>query len=189
MGFDRERFAGVYEELYPRVLAYAMRRAAAEDARDAVDEAFLIAWRRRSELPDVVLPWLLVTVRNILANQGRRRRRQDVIVAEVARQVEYGAGVDTEASVVERVLVLSALSELTVRDRDALMLAVWDNLTGAEAARVAGCSSVTFAVRLHRAKRRFAAALQRLDDQPLDDRPVGSSAGVDGVGNFVGKDL
>jgi RNA polymerase sigma factor (sigma-70 family) len=188
MGWDQERFAELYEELYPRALGYALRRAGPEDARDAVDEAFLIAWRKRTDLPEAVLPWLLVTVRNTLANQGRRRSHQDVIAAEMARHTGNGVHAAPESAVVERMLVLAALAELPGRDREMLLITVWDGLTGAVAARVVGCSAAAFAVRLHRARRRFAAALRRLDAQVLSsgDAAVLEVAKPDVV---VGRDL
>jgi RNA polymerase sigma-70 factor (ECF subfamily) len=39
------------------------------------------------------------------------------------------------------------------------MLVAWEGLGSAEAARAAGCSRPAFAVRLHRARKRLAAAL------------------------------
>ncbi|MGO1050634.1 RNA polymerase sigma factor [Crossiella sp. CA198] len=163
MGDDHQRFTQLYETLYPRVLAYALRRVPAQEAQDAVDEAFLVAWRKRAQLPVDALPWLLVTARNTLANQQRSRQRQDVLAAEVARCAAAQHTAAAETAVVERMTVLMALAELTPRERDALMLTAWDGLSAREAARVAGCSAVAFGVRLHRARRRFADALARLD--------------------------
>jgi RNA polymerase sigma-70 factor (ECF subfamily) len=43
------------------------------------------------------------------------------------------------------------------------MLVAWHGLTGARAARAAGCSRAAFAVRLHRARARLAAELDSLE--------------------------
>jgi RNA polymerase sigma-70 factor (ECF subfamily) len=51
------------------------------------------------------------------------------------------------------------LHELAPAEREALRLTEWERLTPAEAARVTGCSAATFRVRLHRARRHFAAHL------------------------------
>ena len=56
----------MYRDHYDRVLAYALRRASAEVAKEAVDETFLIAWRKLPDLPTRVLPWLLVVARNAI---------------------------------------------------------------------------------------------------------------------------
>lgn len=53
-----------------------------------------------------------------------------------------------------------AFGRLSGDDREALALVAWDGLTPAKAARSLGCSPVAFRVRLHRARRRLARALQ-----------------------------
>ncbi|SDY72703.1 RNA polymerase sigma-70 factor, ECF subfamily [Amycolatopsis xylanica] len=174
MGVDQEGFTKLYEALYPRVLAYSLRRVPPDDAHDATDETFLIAWRKRKQLPDPALPWLLVTARNTIANQRRRRDHQDVIAAELARCGEHAA-LDPGAAVVERTTLLTALATLTDKEREALMLTEWDGLSGRDAARVAGCSAVAFAVRLHRARNRFADAVTKLDSRLHDGRDLAAS--------------
>ncbi len=156
-------FTQQYREMYPRVLGYALRRADAEQARDVADETFLVAWRRRSEIPGDVLPWLLVTARHILADQRRCGNRRDVVAAELALFAPAAAeGADVAA--VERIAVLTALSSLTDRDRDLLMLTVWDGLSMRQAAAVLGCGTSALGVRLYRARKRFRAALDVADD-------------------------
>jgi RNA polymerase sigma-70 factor, ECF subfamily len=49
------------------------------------------------------------------------------------------------------------------------MLVAWHGLTGARAARAAGCSRATFAVRLHRARVQLAAELAALEPAPVCD--------------------
>lgn len=178
-----KRFSDLYRRLYPRVLGYAMRRVAADRAREVVDETFLIAWRRRADLPDVPLPWLFVTARNLIAEQVRRGLRQDAVAVELARLVAPVNGVGADVAAVERMTVLRALERLSVRDREALMLTVWDGLAHREAAMVAGCSAATFTVRLHRARHRLAAAMTELNEvqagKPAASRTHQAHAGGD----------
>ena len=68
--------------------------------------------------------------------------------------------------------VWDALAALSERDREALLLVAWEELTPARAARVLGVSANTFAVRVYRARRRFARALA------ARVRPSRSSAGI-----------
>nr|WP_307871954.1 sigma-70 region 4 domain-containing protein [Micromonospora sp. U21] len=49
--------------------------------------------------------------------------------------------------------MLAALARLTEDDRELLTLMAWQNLSSREAAWVIGCSTATFFVRLHRARR------------------------------------
>jgi RNA polymerase sigma-70 factor (ECF subfamily) len=46
------------------------------------------------------------------------------------------------------------------------MLVAWHGLSPGRAARAAGCSRATFAVRLHRARARLAAELAALESAP-----------------------
>jgi RNA polymerase sigma factor (sigma-70 family) len=163
-------FTRTYTRYYPRVLAYARRRVAPDQALEATDETFLIAWRRRDELPAALLPWLLVTARNVLSQQWRAGQRQDAIAAELTRQAGASAYPGADAFVLERVAVLSALARLTEADREALMLTSWDGLSNRQAAVVLECSTAAFGVRLHRARRRLAAALEEFDDEHEDQR-------------------
>jgi RNA polymerase sigma-70 factor, ECF subfamily len=138
----------------PRVLGFAMRRTDPEEARDVVAETFTIAWRKIDRVPEVheALPWLLVTARNVLAN---RRRKSARVVASGLVAVERDHAEDVVASLT----MVAAFNRLGERDRETLALVAWDGLDPRDAARVAGCSSGTFSVRLHRARRRLADIL------------------------------
>lgn len=170
------RFTGMYEQFYRPVLAYALRRVPAEEAREVVDEAFLIAWRRLADVPNTPLPWLLVTTRNLISDLRRRGNRREALVQEIARISRDQSSAAADDSALERITVLGALAGLTESDREALILTVWDGLGAKDAAFVLGISAATFAVRLHRARRRFASRLRKLDGVADFDGP----AGVDG---------
>lgn len=150
----RERFERVFREHYAAVCAYALRRADRATAQDAVSETFLIAWRRCSELPAEPLPWLLSTARRVLANQrraaGHQRSIEDRLATEAVAPADDAAEALGYASACR-----AALNRLGERDRETLMLVAWEELDRGAAARAVGCSRATFAVRLHRARRRF----------------------------------
>ncbi|HXD72017.1 MAG TPA: sigma factor-like helix-turn-helix DNA-binding protein, partial [Gaiellales bacterium] len=55
--------------------------------------------------------------------------------------------------------VTRALRALPERDREALLLVAWEDLTPAQAAAAIGIAPVAFRVRLLRARRRFARSL------------------------------
>jgi len=167
---EEARFARIFREQFDAVLAYALARTDVETAKDAVADVFLVAWRRRREVPNPGLPWLLGVAHRTLADQWRSQRRQ--------RAVRERIGVDAssvndapspEEQVVERQVVLGALNSLGDSDRELLCLLAWDGLDKRAAAAVLECSLVTFAVRLHRARRRFDVALSaHLADVPSD---------------------
>ena len=164
-----ERFEGLFRENYAAVRGYALRRAARDVAQDVVAETFLVAWRRIEDVPDDALPWLYGVARRVLANERRSADRRAALERRVATAaVTVGAG-DAGDSVVDAELLRAALAGLSDNHREALMLVAWHGLSGARAARAAGCSAATFAVRLHRARARLAAQLALLEQSPGGD--------------------
>jgi RNA polymerase sigma-70 factor (ECF subfamily) len=59
--------------------------------------------------------------------------------------------------------LLGALARLSDRDREILLLVAWEDLDPASAASALGCSRATFAVRLHRARRRLGTAIAQIN--------------------------
>jgi len=76
-----QQFEHTFREHHDAVLAYALRRTGDDDARDAVAETFLVAWRRFGEAPgDGQLAWLYGVARRVLANQRRAAGRRTALV-------------------------------------------------------------------------------------------------------------
>lgn len=151
------RFTALYDELYPRVHAYAVSRAGRTLAEEVASETFCVAWRRFADLPDPALPWLLGIARNVLRESYRAEAKQESLAAELRSwtEVQYDVG----EVVADRSAVLRALAALSDADRELLTLVAWHGLTPGHAARVIGCSKATFFVRLHRARKRLERAL------------------------------
>lgn len=161
----RDRFRALYEQHYPAVLRYATRRVAADAASDVVAETFLAAWRRLDDVPErEPLPWLYATARRCLANELRgqaRSVRLNYRMRDEASAALRSAPDRLAESVADRLDVLAALATLPAQAQEALRLTEWEQLDDATAARVAGCSTTAFKVRLHRARRRLARALSQ----------------------------
>ena len=173
------RFEELWDELFPRVLGYALRRTDQEEARDVVAETFTVAWRRLEDVPtgDDALPWLLTTARKQLANRRRRddtRTRHDRGSAGAAVPFA-GTARDPADDVADRSSLAAAFTRLSEEDRETLALIAWDGLQPREAALVTGCSAATFAVRAHRARRRLAALLEAAEGSPALDAQGGRS--------------
>ena len=152
------RFRLLYDAAYPRILAYALRRARSrEDAFDALSETFTVVWRRLDDVPgdERQIAWVYGVARRVLANQYRgadRRRRLDERMAVTA----------TPAADPDLGLVHEALDRLRPDDREILTLSAWDDLDNDEIAVVLGITAAAAAVRLHRARRRLAVELDRV---------------------------
>jgi RNA polymerase sigma factor (sigma-70 family) len=155
---DEERlFETHFRGFAGRVHAFALRRADPEAAQDVTAETFLIAWRRRAEMPPEPLPWLYGIARGVLANERRTSNRRLSLAARIAAEPTPS---DTSAAGDHEVLL--ALAGLRESDREALLLSAWEGLSTREAAGVVGCTAATFAVRLHRARKRLARVLGEL---------------------------
>jgi RNA polymerase sigma-70 factor (ECF subfamily) len=72
--------------------------------------------------------------------------------------------------------VVAALDRLSVREREALQLVLWEELSHAEAAQVLGCSANAVAIRVHRAKTRLRRELSATElpatERPATERPA-----------------
>jgi RNA polymerase sigma-70 factor (ECF subfamily) len=159
------RFTHAYDAHYSRVYAYAVSRAGGQLAEEVASETFCVAWRRIRDLPDEPLPWLLGVARNIVRESYRAQARRDSLATELRTWTTVATG-DVGDDVAERAEMLGALARLSDDDREALTLIAWHGLSPGEAAKVVGCSKATFFVRLHRARRRLAAALSDLPPTP-----------------------
>ncbi|MEV6489976.1 RNA polymerase sigma factor [Actinoplanes sp. NPDC051633] len=159
------QFTSLYERHHRQVYGYAVTRAGRDLADEVVAETFLIAWRRFGALPRrEPLPWLLGTARNVVRERYRAEERQRRIAAEMTAWVEE-AGADVADTVTDRAAVLAALAGLTEDDRELLTLTAWHGLEPRAAARVIGCTTATYFVRLHRARRRLTEAMAAADLQ------------------------
>ncbi|MBW8800321.1 MAG: sigma-70 family RNA polymerase sigma factor [Streptomyces sp.] len=158
-----ERFRGVYEECYPRVLAYATSLVGREVGEDITSETFTVAWRRMRDVPHPALPWLLGVARNLVRELRRRDALQYLLAAEEAQRIGSGAENhvgDVAAVVTDRHIALQALASLPETDRELLTLIAWHGLNAKAAARVLDCTTATLTVRLYRARRRLEKALE-----------------------------
>jgi RNA polymerase sigma-70 factor (ECF subfamily) len=156
------RFEEIYRQHAGAVAAYALRRASRETAEEVVAETFLVAWRRLDGVPAQPLPWLYGVARRVLANQRRSAARR----ASLADRLHLEARVAPLETVDEG--LLDALRTLRADDREVLMLVAWEGLTTTEAAQALDCSPVACRIRLHRARKRLARAIESPTGSPGD---------------------
>ncbi|MGH2777127.1 MAG: RNA polymerase sigma factor [Actinomycetota bacterium] len=157
----------LFETHAERVLAYALRRTSPDDAPEVVAEVFLVTWRRLEDVPDDAVPWLLGVARRVISNQRRASDRRTALTLRLKEGIERepSATVDPATEVTAHLTLVDALSRLGKWDQEALMLVAWDHLDTRRAAASMGCSTSTFSVRLHRARKRLAKVLAE-DSRP-----------------------
>ena len=159
---QEDRFRVIYDLTRPLVIAYALRRAPTpEDAADVVAETFAIAWRRLHSIPEgeAAIPWLIVTARNVLANEGRKTERARDLVNRLGRELRGALPVSTNQKDERALVAKRALGRLSDEDRDILMLVGWDGFDDKGLSAILGCSPPAARIRLHRARARLVAVL------------------------------
>jgi len=160
-----EDFDELYSGTRAGLLGFFLRRVdEPADAADLLSEVFLVAWRRRDDLPDEAHLWLFGVARKVLAAHRRSRHAQMELAnrlrAQVVQQYTPGEG---------DVYVRQVLSRLPARDREVMELAVYEQLTPTEIATVLGRSSGAVRVRMHRARLRLQKSLE---DDDSEGHPV-----------------
>lgn len=157
----RATFEALFENHHRVIYAYALRRTRSEaDAEDATAETFATAWRRIDAVPADPLPWLYAVARRVLANQYRGRERRLRLLDRLRLlQPTPPASAATEGP------AMAALQSLRHDDQELLKLVAWESLRQTEIAAVLGITTNAVAIRLHRARRRFAAALAEAQER------------------------
>jgi RNA polymerase sigma factor (sigma-70 family) len=200
------RFAALYQAYYRPILAYAVRRVApGEDAADVVADVFTTAWRRIGELPEAPADrlWLYGVAQRVIAGRRRSARRLFHLTARLRADVgtrqpgqlasgqpepgQPGPGQPGPGqpglrdAIADR--VVAALDRLSVREREALQLVLWEELSHAEAAQVLGCSANAVAIRVHRAKTRLRRELSATElsatELPATELPATKRPGIE----------
>jgi RNA polymerase sigma-70 factor (ECF subfamily) len=165
----------LYGELFAPISGYVVRRVGnPEDAAEVIAETFATLWRRLDSCPAgaEARPWLFGVARRVLANQRRGARRRGALAERLRPESDVAVAWPSVAGFDDR--IARAFAGLSESDREVLSLVAWEGLTGEELAVVLGLSRAGVRLRLHRARRRFKAAL----DRETLTRPVASRASI-----------
>jgi RNA polymerase sigma-70 factor (ECF subfamily) len=168
-----ERFSSVFDRHYPAVHRYVARRAGREAADEVASRTFVAAFERRATFrreSTSALPWLLGIATNLLHEHHRAdRRARDAISrlrSERPREPRTAHRPDAEQHLAE------GLATLDVRQRDALLLFAWAELSYEEIADALDVPLGTVRSRLSRARAHLRAHLQAAPRAPhLDPSP------------------
>lgn len=164
---DRPRDERWFDELFAaharEVHRYFLRRAPHDDAEDLAADVLATAWRRRDDVPEgYELAWLYRTAGFVLANY--RRKGRPIPVEELPEDPEAGSMPDPADVVVADERLREVLATLSARDRQVLLLHVWEGLDGEALARTLGITRGGAAAALSRAR----ARLRELWGEPVE---------------------
>lgn len=160
---DRSWFDPLVRSLSNRALRFALMNVGdLETAQDVVQEAFIRCWSSPKTPSNEVefLPWLYRVIVNLARDHHRQRVRlgnlpiPPVLPADPMEQIERRSE-DQE--------VLAALRTLNLRERQAIYLRYFEDLSFPEVARIMGSAQVSVRVLVHRAlgklKRKLEAGM------------------------------
>ena len=170
---DGQAFAALvrrHERLVFRIAGGFLRDRG--EVEDVAQEAFLKAFEA---LPGFRAgaafgPWVAQIATRVCYDRFRTRQRRpevawdDLSVADQAAAHAVAKGQAADDAAATRDLAERALSTMSSKDRQALVLVDGMGYTAAEAGRVMGCSALAVRLRLHRARR----AVRRVVEQLLD---------------------
>ena len=150
----------------PRLLALAARILGDRmEAEDIAQEAFLRIWRQagRWETGRARFDtWLYGIALNLC--RDKLRRRQDVYAAELPETADPGPLPDGGLHDGDKIrMVESALAALPERQREAVVLQYYEELSNIQAAAVMGISVEALESLLARARRNMRACLENAD--------------------------
>lgn len=162
---DRARFESIYRATRIPVLGYLARRTGSpEDAAELLAEVYLVAWRRIADVPtgDEARLWLFGVARRVLANHYRRSSVETRLAGALQAGLRLLEQAEDDNSTTDprQEIVLDALSDLSVSDRELLALSLWEDLTPAQIAAVINRPTGVVRVRLHRARKRLREAIE-----------------------------
>ncbi|MFC4591423.1 RNA polymerase sigma factor [Sphaerisporangium corydalis] len=171
-----ELFAVVFDRHADEIFRYAARRLGAEPAEDVTAEVFLVAFRGRVRYdrsrPDA-RPWLYGIATNVTSQYRRAERRRTRAMARVPAE-RPGAFDERSADRVTaeslQPALARALSGLSSRERDLLLLVAWTDLTYEEVALALGLPIGTVRSRLHRVRAKLRRALGGVDPLSLESQ-------------------
>lgn len=165
---DPDATADMVDRKLPRLLAVAARMLGDRaEAEDVAQEAFLRIWQQAARWQAGTArfdTWLYRVALNLCSD--RLRRRRETYVADVPDSADTGAAPDQALFDTERRRsVDAALAALPHRQREAIVLTYYQELSNIEAASAMDVSVDALESLLARARRNLAAFLKGDDDE------------------------
>ena len=174
-------FGGIFESHYRAVDVYCVRRIGG-DGHDVSAATFTEAFRVRERFDTTcsnARPWLYGIASNLLRHHRRRERNRWRAVArsEPTTATTFDADARVDAHRLGGRLA-GALRATPTRDRDALLLYVWADLTYEQIAEALGIPVGTVRSRIARARGRLRAALADVVDADTSTADAPELSGV-----------
>jgi|SRR3989344_5542813 len=161
---DKEAYGKIYQLFYKRILRYCQFNLYDhQKAQDVCQETFLKAWK---SLPTFQFrkggsfqAFLFRIAHNQIVDLARKKREISLGLVEEPR---IGADLDEAISKGEQIKqVQSALSELRKEERQIIILRYFEEMTGAEVAKIIGKREGALRVQTHRILKKLKEILEK----------------------------
>lgn len=174
-------FLDLYGRFHRQIYAYCRRRLPADAVDDAVAETFLLAWRKKDQIPpgDQAVLWLYGVAYRVLTHQWRSNFRRRRLAEKVAAFGGIAMSLPDEIVIAgqEQRQLLSALGALRPNDQEILRLAVWEELSQADIAVALRISVGAVRQRFYEAKKKLAEEYNRLETRKISS-PAAQKGGA-----------
>ncbi|WP_312874319.1 RNA polymerase sigma factor [Actinomadura litoris] len=167
---DPEAFGELFRRHAPRLHAYVRRRLGSTLAEDVVAETFAVAFRerRRFDGRSAFGAWLWgIAAKQIARHHRQETRMYRAFAKSAVDPAEDGVAElasDRAAAAAHGPRLARALASLKPKDRDALLLLAWGEMSYAEIAATLDLPLGTVKAKIHRARTKLRAALPEEDD-------------------------
>ncbi len=178
---DPQAFGDLFSRHVDAVHAYLSRRTGRAAADDLTGDVFRIAFERRRSFDLArcsALPWLYGIAANVVHRHQRDRWRRLRAYHRFQTRQPTEAEDTTDASaasldaVHQRGRLHAAVQALARRDREVLLLHVWEEVSYAQIAESLDIPLGTVRSRLHRARRQLRARLEECEPALEERQPV-----------------
>lgn len=184
---DSERFSVIYDRHFADINRYLRRRLPGVEADDLTAEVFATAFAERARYDSDrgdARPWLFGIAANLLRRHYRSERRQLRAYARTGADPLIEGGFEAADSRVDAAstsaVLARALSGMPDREREALLLFAWAELSYEQIAATLAVPVGTVASRLSRARARLRKELAPREspgpnEGPKDERRTDAS--------------
>lgn len=168
---NQDAFERLFDATYDAVHAFAYRLLGqTHDADDVAQETFIRAARSLASFRGTarVKTWLLAIALNVVRDRATKSKRRESARADYAEMLRRSVPPDDLRHDVSDALRL--VRRLPETLRQAVVLTACEGLSHLEAAQIMGCAESTISWRVHEARRRLTAMLDRCDGRT---KPLG----------------
>jgi RNA polymerase sigma-70 factor (ECF subfamily) len=158
---DSGAFASLVARYQRMIHALTYRMSGSEaDAADLAQEAFVLAWRRLDSFREEsrFSSWLYRIAVNLCLNWNVRTARENRARTEWSRMEATSGPSESDP---RAAFVQEALLKLPPKQRAAIVLTVYDEMSHGAAARVLECSEATVSWRVFAARRKLKRLLEQ----------------------------